>query len=149
MKRWRLAGQNTWSHGVALQAEQVLLMPHQHLGIHRAVRLVTTGATLESHRSVLECEGTTLVRVTLHASGFISDAHSHLPWVQATVRLVTVHTTDGAFVESMPERLGKSCLSLFMTADAELIGFSGQQMNGFLRLMNAVTINAGQLVLAV
>ena len=49
----------------------------------------------------------------------------------------------------MPERLGKSGLGFFMTADAELIGFSGQQVNDFLRLMNAVTIGTGQLVLAV
>jgi len=46
VKRGRLAGQNVRSGGMAFQAEQVLLGAHEHLRVHRAMRLMTTRAPL-------------------------------------------------------------------------------------------------------
>ena len=56
---------------------------------------------------------------------------------------------DRAFLQAMPEGLGERRLRFFMTADAKLIGFLCQEVQRLFRLMDAVTVRAGQLVLSV
>ena len=49
----------------------------------------------------------------------------------------------------MPEGLGERRLRFFVTADPERIGFLCQQVQRLFRLMNAVTVRTGQLILPV
>ena len=62
---------------------------------------------------------------------------------------VAVDAVDRTFQQAMPEGLGEGSLRFFMTADAKLIGFLCQQVQRLFRLMDAVTVRAGQLVLSV
>ena len=127
----------------------MLLGAHQHLGIHRAMRLVTTDAAFETHGSVLEGKGAAFVRVALGTGDFVATRCFHLPGIQPSVGRVAVDAVDRAFLQAMPEGLGEGSLHFFMTGDAKLIGFLCQQVERLFWLMDAVTVGAGQLILSV
>ena len=113
------------------------------------MRLVTTHTAFQTHGCVLESKRSALVRVALGTGGFVAARCLHLPGIQSSMRRVAVDTMDGAFLQSMPKRLGKSPLRLLVTVDAKLIRFSRQQMQRLFRLMDAMTIRTSQLVLSV
>ena len=149
VKRGRLAGQNVGRHGMAFQAEQMLLAAHEHLRIHRTMGLVASHAPLQAHGRVLEGERPAFVRMALGTRSFVAAGRFHLPGIQSSVRRVAVHTVDRAFLQAMPEGLRESRLRFFVTADAERIGFLCQQVERLFRLMDAVALCAGQLILSV
>ena len=134
---------------MAFQAEQVLLAAHQHLRIHRTMRFVTTHAPLQAHGGMLEGKGSALVRVALGTRDFVATRCLHLPGIQPSVGCVAVDAVDRAFLQAMPEGLGEGRLRFSMTVDAKLIGFLCQQVEGLFRLMDSVTLCAGQLILSV
>ena len=127
----------------------MLLGAHQHLGIHRAMRLVTNDAALETHGSVLEGKGAAFIRMALGTGDFVAPSCFHLPGIQPSVGRVAVDAVDCAFLQAMPERLGEGRLRFFMTSDAKLIGFLCQEVQRLFRLMDAVTFCTGQLILSV
>lgn len=134
---------------MAFQAEQVLLGTHEHLRIHRPVRLVTTRTTLESHRGMLKCEGAALIGMTFRTGLFVASGRFHLSGIQASVGRMAIHAPDGAFLQPVPKWLGESCLSLFVTTDTELVRSPSQQVQRLFRLMDAVAVRASELILAV
>jgi len=149
VKRGRLAGQNARSGGMAFQAEQVLLAAHEHLRIHRTMGFVTTHAPLQAHSSMLKGKGSALVGMALGAGNFVPAGCFHLPGIQPSVGCVAVDAMNRTFLQTMPEGLGESRLRFFVTADAKRIGFLCQQVERLFRLMDAVTLGAGQLILSV
>ena len=149
VKRGWLAGQNARSGGMAFQAEQVLLAAHEHLRIHRTMGFVTTHAPLQAHSSMLKGKGSALVGMALGAGNFVPAGSFHLPGIQPSVGRVAVDAVDRALLQAMPEGLGKGRLRFFMARDAKLIGFLCQQVERLFRLMDAVTLGAGQLIFSV
>lgn len=113
------------------------------------MRLVTSHAPFQTHGSVLEGKGPAFVRMALGTGDFVATRCFHLPGIQPSVGCVAVDAMDRAFLQAMPERLGESRLRFFMTADAERIGFLCQQVERLFRLVNAVTVRTGQLILPV
>ena len=134
---------------MAFQAEQVLLGAHEHLRIHRTMGFVTTHAPLQAHSGMLEGKGTALVGMAFGAGDFVPEGCFHLPGIQPSVRRVAVNAVDRALLQAMPEGLGKGRLRFFMTRHAQLIGFLCKQVERLFRLMDAVTLGAGQLILSV
>ena len=134
---------------MAFQAEQVLLAAHEHLRIHRAMGFVTTHAPLQAHSGMLKGKGSTLVGMALGAGNFVPAGCFHLPGIQPSVGRVAVDAVDRALLQAMPEGLGKGRLRFFMARDAKLIGFLCQQVERLFRLVNAVTVRTGQLILPV
>ena len=149
VERRRLARQNIRRGGMAFQAEQMLLAAHEHLRIHRAVRLMTAHATLQTHDGMLEGKRATFVRMALGTRNFVAAGCFHLPGIQPSVGRMTVDAMDRAFLQAMPEGLAESRLRFLVTADAERIGFLCQQVQRLFRLVNAVTVCARQLILPV
>ena len=98
VKRGWLAGENAGSGRVAFQTEQMLLGAHQHLGIHRAMRLVTTDAAFQAHGSMLEGKGAALVRVALGTRDFVAAGCFHLPGIQPSVGCVAIDAMDCTFL---------------------------------------------------
>ena len=123
VERRRLARQNVRRGGMAFQAEQVLLGAHEHLRIHRAVRLMTAHASLQAHDGMLEGKGAALIRMALGTRDFVATRCLHLPGIQPSVGCVAIDAMDCTFLQAMPERLGEGRLCFFMTSDAKLIGF--------------------------
>ena len=134
---------------MAFQTEQMLLRAHQHLGIHRTMRFVTTDAAFQAHGSMLEGKGAALVRVALGTRDFVAKGGFHLPGIQPSVGRVAVDAVDRAFLQAMPEGLGEGRLRFLVTGNTKLIGFLRQQVERLFRLMDAVTLGAGQLILSV
>jgi len=134
---------------MAFQAEQVLLAAHEHLRIHRTMGFVTTHAPLQAHSGMLEGKRTALVGMAFGAGNFVPAGCFHLPGIQPSVGRVAVDAVDRALLQAMPEGLGKSRWHFFMTGDAKLIGFLCQQVERLFRLMDAVTLGAGQLIFSV
>ena len=98
---------------------------------------------------MLEGKGPAFVRVALGTGDFVATRCFHLPGIQPSVGCVAVDAMDRTFLQAMPERLGESRLRFFVTADAERIGFLCQQVQRLFRLVNAVTVRTGQLILPV
>jgi hypothetical protein len=134
---------------MAFQAEQVLLASHEHLRIHRTMGLVTTHAPLQTHGGMLEGKRAAFIRMALGTCDFVAAGCVHLPGIQPSVGRVAVDAVDCAFLQAMPEGLGEGRLHFFMTGDAKLVGFLCQQVERLFRLMHAVTLCAGQLILSV
>jgi hypothetical protein len=149
MERRRLAGQNVGRSGMTFQAEQVLLGAHEHLRIHRTMGLVTTHAPLQTHGGMLEGKRAAFIRMALGTRDFVAAGCFHLPGIQPSVGRVAVDAVDRAFLQAMPEGLGEGRLRFFMTGDAQRVRFLCQQVQRLSRLMDAVTVGAGQLVLSV
>ena len=87
--------------------------------------------------------------MALGTGDFVATRCFYLPGIQPSVRCVAVDAMDRAFLQAMPEGLGEGGLRFFMTADAKLIGLLCQEVQRLFRLMDAVTLGAGQLILSV
>src|ERR1039458_5598307 len=87
--------------GVALHAYEAHLMPRQHAGIRRPVRLVAGPASFEAHGSVLEGKGSHLIAVAFGAARFVGLRGLHLAGQGATVGIVTIHAGHGAFGQAV------------------------------------------------
>ena len=111
--------------------------------------LVTSHAPLQTHGGVLEGKGSTFVRMALGTRGFVPKRCFHLPGIQPSVRRVAVNAVDRALLQAMPEGLGKGRWHFFMTGDAKRIGFLCQEVERLFRMMDAVTLGTGQLILSV
>jgi len=98
---------------------------------------------------MLEGKRATFVGMTLGTSGFVAAGCFHLPGIQPSVGRVAVDAVDRAFLQAMPEGFGEGRLYFFMTGDAKRIRFFCQQVERLFRLMDAVTLCAGQLILSV
>jgi len=87
--------------------------------------------------------------MALGTGDFVATRCFHLPGIQPSVGRVAVDAVDRALLQAMPEGLGKGRLRFFMARDAKLIGFLCQQVERLFRLMDAVTLGAGQLIFSV
>jgi len=86
---------------MALETRESNLRPSQHPRICRSVRLVTTPATLETYRRMLECERPTLFTMTTEATLLIRRKRLHHSGPETPVRIVAIHAGHGPFREAV------------------------------------------------
>jgi hypothetical protein len=106
---------------MAFQAKLGHSVSGQQFGIVRTVRFMTGSATFHAQGGMLINKRPPFVGVAFHTSHFISIGQTHLPRIQTTVGLMTIHTMNRPLVEAMPVRLVKGNQVVPMTADTELI----------------------------
>ena len=132
---------------MALQAEQVDLASAQQARIRRAMWRMTGDAALGLHRRVLESERPGLVGMAVEANHVLRGCGSELMRQETAVRIVAVVAGDEPFVDAMMERFGKVGFDLQVAGVAELRHDVFQQPRLDSGRMNAVTINAANVVL--
>ena len=123
---------------MTFETEERKLIPREHSRIHRSMRLVAGTTTLESHGTMLEREGASLVAMAPHASWFVSQRHLLRSLQQAAMRIVAIHTGHRSLRQPMP--VGPLELSPHgrVTTRAEFVSvflfsayeFSGHVVNG-------------------
>src|ERR1039458_10062514 len=111
--------------GVALHAYEAHLMPRQHAGIRRPVRLVAGPASFEAHGSVLEGKGSHLIAVAFGAARFVGLGGLHLAGQGAAVRIVTIDAGHGAFGQAVFVRLLETGPDIGVAGGAEGVDLVG------------------------
>lgn len=103
---------------VALQADESNFMPREHPWICRSMRLVATATAFQTHRRMLECEGSSLVGVTAQTPGLVCGKGSHLLGSKFSMWIVAVDTRHCALRQSVRVRPLKLRPCTQMTARA-------------------------------
>lgn|SRR5689334_21407647 len=86
---------------VALQADQPLLVPHQHAWIRGAVRFVARRAAFQAHRRMFIRERASLVAMAPEAARLVAERGAHGFRAKAAVWVVAIGAGHGAFGQSM------------------------------------------------
>lgn len=76
--------------GVAFQADEALLVPDQHSGIDRAVRLVTARTPPQPKGSVLKREWAPFVAMAFKAPRLIGESNLHRSGQEAAMWVMTI-----------------------------------------------------------
>ena len=82
---------------MALKAHKAFLMPRQHAGIGRTVRLMACGTAFELDRRMFERKGSALVTVAFEAAHLVPVNGLQLLEPRTTVGIVAVHARHRAF----------------------------------------------------
>jgi hypothetical protein len=79
---------------------------------------------------------------------FIPISHLHLPRLESSMRLVTVHATNRAFRQTMAKRFGKGRLRFSVARETELVRLARQKMDGLGGVMDLMALSASHLILS-
>ena len=102
-----------------------------------------TGDTpFHAHRGMFKDERPSLIGMALDARHFISVGEADLPRIEASVRLMTIHTVNCALLVFVTERFVEGGQVLAMAGQTKPVRPIGPQMNRLLGFVNAVTIGA-------
>ncbi len=131
--------------GVALQAQEALLVPGEHTRVGGAVRLVTGAAIPQEDRRVLEWKRPALVAVAFEAPDVIRRDPPQLARRQLAVRIVAVGAADGPFLEFVAVGARELGLHGEVTTLAERVRL-GTEQRPLSEAMHHVTFGAAKLV---
>ena len=131
---------------MTLQAQQIHLNNTQKPGVSGGVRRVTTAAAFRSNRDMLVDEWSLLLRVTLVADSISARQTPHLAQGGSAMDVVTITTTDQAFVDSMAIGLCEICFRRSVTSVAKIRLCLCQQVLRLLGVMGRVTIKTADVV---
>ena len=130
--------------GMALQTDLACFGPRQHTRVGGAVRLVTSGAAIETDRTMFKRKGTAFVAVAPHAARLIGRERLAHRGARGTVRIVAIHARHGVFRHLMAKRFGKLSLHRNVARFALSVhrGRLACHQSGAARLVNFVTTGA-------